>query len=96
MNTLGDVSYSRYSSSYYQNISHHITNYQVVGATDDVSVSSGIIMDYSQEVIPKMYKTQVYLRHIMENLSLPTDGSSTVNNTVNKSSDSSDTTGKTT
>ena len=93
MNTLGDVSYSRYSSSYYHNISHHITNYQVVGATDDVSVSSGITMEYSQAVIPKMYKTQVYLRHIMEHLSLPADGIPTGNNSIHKYGVSSNTIG---
>ena len=34
MNSLGGGSYYRYSSSSYSNISHHITNSQVVDATD--------------------------------------------------------------
>ena len=95
MNTLGDRSSSRYYSSSH-NRSHCITNYHDGDTTDDVSVASGITLESLQAVTSEMVNTKVYLRHIMENLSLPTDGSSTVNNTVNKSSDSSDTTGKTT
>ena len=93
MNTLVDVSSSRYSSSSSHNRSHHITNTQVLGATDDVSVASGITLESFQAVTSEIFKTQVYIRYIMEHLSLPADVIPTGNNLGNKSFESSDTTG---
>ena len=65
-------------------------------ATDDVSVDSGITLEYLQAVTYEMAKNQVYLRHIMEHLSLPADVIPTGNSSGNKSGTSLKTTGKTT
>ena len=48
INTSGYGSSYRYSYSYYHNISHHITNTQVVDVNDNVSVASGITMESFQ------------------------------------------------
>ena len=65
MNTVWDGSYSSYYYSSSKNRSHHITNSQVVDATDNDSVARNITLESFQEVIYEMAKTQVYLRHIM-------------------------------
>ena len=41
INNVGKGSYSRYSSSSFNNISHHITNSKIMDATDNDSVASG-------------------------------------------------------
>ena len=93
MKTVGDDLSSSYSSISSNNISHHITNYQVVDAINNDSVASVITLELFQSVTSEMSKTQVYLRKIMEHLSLPKDGSPTGNNSGNKSVVSFDTTG---
>ena len=93
MNTLGDGSSSRYYYSSSNNRLHSITNSQVVDATNNDSEASGITLEYFQAVTSEMSKTQVYLRQIMEHLSLLEDGSPTGKNSVNKSGSSSETTG---
>ena len=93
MNTLGDGSSSRCYSSSSHNISHIVINSWVVEATDNVSVARGITLESFQAVMYEISKTQVYLRHIMENLSLPADGRPTGNNSIHKYGVSSNTIG---
>ena len=93
INTVGYGSSSRYYSSYSNNVSHRITKYQVVDATDNESVASGTTLESFQAVTSEIFKTQVYIRYIMEHLSLPADVIPTGNNLRNKSFESSDTTG---
>ena len=92
MNTIGDGSSHSYYSSSLNNMSHQIKNSQVVDATDNDSLASGITMESFQEVTSEMAKIQVYLRQILEHLSLLADGIPTENNSVNKASESSKTT----
>ena len=71
MNTIGDGLSSRYPSSSSNKISHSITNSEVVDAIDNQSVPRDINLESSQAVTFETAKTQVYLRQIMEHLSLP-------------------------
>ena len=59
MNTVGDGISYRYYSSFSNSRSHLITNSQVVDATDNDSVASGINMESFQSVTSEMAKTQV-------------------------------------
>ena len=82
----------RYYYSLSNSRSHQIINYKVVDAADNDSVASGITLGSLQAVTSKISKNKVYLRNIMEHLSLPADGSPTENNSRNKSGASSKTT----
>ena len=62
MNIVGDVLSSRYDSLSSNNISHPITNSQVVEASDNDSLAKGITLKSFQLVTSEMAKTQVYLR----------------------------------
>ena len=73
MNTVRDGASSRYLSSLSKNISHQITNYQVVDVTNNDSVARGITVEFFESVTSEIAKIQVYLRQIMEHLSLPAD-----------------------
>ena len=63
-------------------------------ATDDVSVAIGITLESFQAVTYEMAKKKVYLRQIMDHLSLPMDVIPMGSNPGNKSGASSKTTGK--
>ena len=93
MNTVGDGSSSSYSSSSSNNISHFITKFQVVDATDNDSVDRCITLKSFEAVTSEMSKTQVYLRQIMKHLSLPENYIPKGNNSGNKAGASSKTIG---
>ena len=82
--TIWDVSSPRYYSSSSKDRSHHLNNFQVVDTTDNESLARGITLESLQAVTSEMAKKQVYLRQIMEHLSLPADDSPAGNNSGKK------------
>ena len=90
--TLGDGSSSSYYSLFSNNRSYCITTSQVADTTYNDSVAIGITLESFQTVTSEMTKTPVYLRQIVEHLSLAEDGSPKGINLVNKACVSSKTT----